>query len=84
MDVSARRHRWARWTGAGALVLSLAAFSWPTWLEGWIGEGADHGDGSIEYALATGFALAALVLIGYSLRSARQARSELGQVPDGR
>ena len=74
MDPTRLRYRWVRWVALMSLLLSVAAFSWPTWLERWIGDRADGGDGTIEYALAVGFALAAAGLIVLPLQAARRAR----------
>ncbi len=80
-----RQYRWATWLGVIAIVFSAGAFAWPTWLEPWLGEGADGGDGSIEYAVALAFAVVAAGLIVWPYLARRRAVrvARLG-VRDGR
>ncbi len=85
MQLSELRHRCALRLGALAIALSLVAFAWPTWLEPWIGKGGDGGDGSLEYVVAAGLAVTALVLMGWPVAAHHRAvRAELLEVRHGR
>jgi hypothetical protein len=58
--------------GSIAAFLAVLTLAWPDWIEGVFGVDPDHHSGSLEWAIAAGFFVAAIVCAALARREWRR------------